>query len=149
MSETSAIFRFRASSVETSKRILLYLNGDTRPDFDDEVPESEKSLFEVMEFAAIPLRLKQGDDHTVFAWFEFIQLEEVNTILKSFDAIPGIENRHAYFADDEEFRAYFEFSDNRLKLLYEIEQENDIDEILWSMDWDESALDWIIQKTTS
>ena len=149
MSETNAILRFKTASVEASKRILLFLDGDTRPDFDDEVAESEKSLFEAMEFAAIPLQLEQADDHTIYAWLELIQLEEAESILRAFGAIAGIEACHAYFADDEEFRAYFEFSDNRLKLLYEIEQDTDIDKKLWEMNWDEFALEWVIQQRSN
>ncbi len=43
-------------------RALFYLQEDTRPDFDDEVPEDEQTLFETVDEIPYPSVIKNLDD---------------------------------------------------------------------------------------
>ena len=146
MSETNAILLFKVTDAATAARIQFYLDENTRPDYADEVPADEKPLFEAMEFAEVPIKIEQPNDSTIYAWFEFIEPEDVIGIFRAFDALEGEIERHAYFADDEEYRVYLQYLNGELKPIYTIEDDKGIDDTLWSMDWDKKALDWIIEN---
>lgn len=51
-------------------RALFYLQEDTRPDFDDEVPEDEQALFETVDEMPFPAVIKTYDenDSAVLYW---------------------------------------------------------------------------------
>ena len=51
-------------------RALFYLQEDTRPDFDDEVPEAERALFETVDEMPFPAVIKTYDenDSAVLYW---------------------------------------------------------------------------------
>jgi len=146
MSETNAILRFKTSTEKATDRILFYLDEDTRPDFADEVPANESALCEAMEFADTPIQIEKTSETIIYAWFEFIELDEIEKMLLVFDCIEGILGRHVYFADDEEYRAYFEYRNNMLKPIYTIEDDTKIDQKLWEMDWNEKSLEWVIDR---
>ncbi len=146
MSETNAILRFKTSTEKATDRILFYLGEDTRPGFAEEVSASEVALFEAMEFADTPIQIDRPSETLIYVWYEFIELEEIEKMLKAFDCIEGVLVRYVYFADDEEYRAYFEYRNNTLNSIYTIEDDVDTDKKLWQMDWDETALEWVIGK---
>ncbi len=146
MSETNAILRFKTSTVEAANRIQFYLDEDTRPDFAEEIPASEVALFEAMEFADAPIQIDKPCETLIYAWYEFIELEEIEKILRAFECIEGVLAQYVYFADDEEYRAYFVYRNNTLKSIYTIEDDVDTDKKLWQMDWNETAMEWVIGK---
>lgn len=47
-------------------RALFYLQEDTRPDFNDEVPEVEQALFEVVDEIPYPAVIKSLDDSNLY-----------------------------------------------------------------------------------
>ena len=146
MSETHAILAFITKKPELLDRLKVYLNEDTRPAFEDEAPKEEAELFKAMEFAESPETIESSATDRLYARYEFIEEEGILDIFKAFDHLdPSIE-RYAFFADDEEFKAYFRYSEGRLKGIYCIDKDEAIDERLWEMDWDENALAWIIEN---
>jgi hypothetical protein len=145
MSETYAILTFITERPETLERIRVYLNEDTRPDFEDEVPISEAVLFKVMEFADTPQEIVQSNDHQLYSWYEFIEEDDIATIFKAFDELDHSIRRYGFFADDEEYKVYFKYADGKLTRIYTIEDDEDVDDKLWEMEWNEKALDWIIE----
>ncbi len=47
-------------------RALFYLQEDTRPDFDDEVPENEQALFETVDEIPYPAVIKSLNDSSLY-----------------------------------------------------------------------------------
>jgi hypothetical protein len=47
-------------------RAVFYLQEDTRPDFDDEVPEVEQALFEAVDEIPYPTVIKILDDSSLY-----------------------------------------------------------------------------------
>ena len=146
MSETHAILAFITEKPELLERIKVYLNEDTRPAFEDEAPAIEAELFKAMEFAESPEAIESAAGDRLFAWYEFIEEEGILDIFKALDHLDSAIERYAFFADDEEYKAYFRYSEDRLKGIYCIDEDEAIDERLWDMDWDENALAWIIEN---
>ncbi len=144
MSESIAILRFKANTTESIERIKLYLNQVTRPVFSNEVPAQEACLFEAMEFVTGSVRITDYDKNTMYAWFEFVELDEIERIFKACDKINGIQSLYAYYADDEECRLYLTYCDAKLIPIYSIWDDEILDKKLWEMDWDEKALEMII-----
>lgn len=145
MSETHAILSFKEKDKESIKRIRLYLDETTRPSFEEEIPESEHTIFKAIEFAESPVEIQQQGNQLT-AWFEFIDEDDILNMFNAFECLPGIGERYAFLADDEEYKTYLRYENGELKTVYTIEDDEVIDEKLWSLDWDEKALDWIIKN---
>jgi len=131
MSETYANIRFTSDLPEAFKRIHFYLDGDTRPDFEDEVPNEEKAVFEAMEFAEVPFQIEQRSENTLDAYF-----------LSWFKP----DGAYLYFADDEEYKIYKQYHEGRFIDLYHYMDDEDLDEKLWGLDWDQRAFDIIVER---
>lgn len=145
MSETSALVRVVAKDEQTADRIQCYLDGGTRPDFEDEVPAGELAVFKAMEFAETPESVSRTDGRTVEAWFENVELNELEPLVAAFDPFKP-EGRFVFFQDDEEFKGYFVYRGKKLKRLYTIEDDAALDEQLWELGWDSRALDLILAR---
>lgn len=145
MSETYAQVKFISENTESLNRVKYYLDSDTRPDFDNEVPKDEIELFKAMEFAEVPNTIKQSTPNIIDAWFEFIELEDLVDIFATFAQFFDIK-QFCFFADDEEYKAYFIFTNKELKPIYTIEDNDELDEILWELDWDERAFEKVLEK---
>lgn len=52
------------------QRLMFYLDPETRPDFPDEVPESEATWVEAFELLPDPSSMEQVDDTTVSVYFD-------------------------------------------------------------------------------
>jgi hypothetical protein len=52
------------------KRLIFYLDPDTRPDFPDEVPEAEAKWVGIFELLPDPCSIEQIDEHTVSVYFD-------------------------------------------------------------------------------
>lgn len=143
MSEINAIIRFSSDSPKTLTRIQFYLNGDTRPDFEDEVPNEEKAVFEAMEFAEVPFELKQRNDTTLDAYFEFVDETELDNLIKALSWFKP-DGAFLYFADDEEYKVYKQYYEGKFIDLYLYMDDEALDEKLWDLDWDHRAFDLII-----
>ncbi len=145
MSETNAIIRFTSNLPEILKRIQFYLNDDTRPDFEDEVPNEEKAVFETMEFAEIPFQIERPNETTLDAYFEFIDETELESLIKALVWFKQ-DGAYLYFADDEEYKVYKQYHDDRFIELYHHMDDEAMDEKLWDLDWDHRAFDLIIDR---
>lgn len=145
MSETFALIRIQAKSPETADRIQLYLDGNTRPDFEEEVPASEQAVFALMEYAETPNNVKRVNELSIVAVFENAELEDVEAVVAAFDAFKPVD-RYIFFADDEEFKGYFVYRSKKLRRLYTIQDDPTLDKKLSKLGWDERALDLIIER---
>ncbi len=145
MSETHAIIRLIAHDKQTAQRLAFYLDGNTRPDFEDEVPEKERDIFKKMEFAETPIEIQWRDDVTFDAYFENIEEIDMEDLLYAVSAFE-LDNAYLFFADDEEYKTYKQFHNNTFKTLYMYLDDARIDETLWDLEWDERALDFVIAR---
>jgi hypothetical protein len=57
-------------TASSCKRLIFYLDPDTRPDFPDEVPESEVEWVEVFELLPDPCSIEQIDEYTLTVYFD-------------------------------------------------------------------------------
>ena len=145
MSETFALIRVVARDKEAAERVLFYLGGSTRPNFEEEVPESEKRLFQAMEHVADPEEIHKRKGHIVEAWYSLIELSELEEIVVGLDCLQ-LSNRYIFYANDEEYREYFEYKDNKLVSIYCAGEDEELDDKLWEVEWDERAMDLVIKK---
>ena len=145
MSETSALVRMIAKDEQTADRIQCYMDGDTRPDFEGEDPAGEMTVFKASEFTETPVSVSRKDGRTVEAWFENVELKELEPLVATFDPFKP-EGRFVFFQDDEEFKGYFVYRGKKLKRLYTIEDDATLDEQLWELGWDSRALDLILAR---
>ena len=145
MSETYAIIRFTSGSSQTLKRIHFYLNRDTRPDFEEGVPNEERAVFKALEFAETPFEIKQRGKNTLEAYFEFVNESEMEDIIR---ALAFFKPTAAYlhFSDDEEYKVYIQYHKDRFIELYRYMDDEALDEKLWGLDWDHRAFDLIIER---
>ncbi len=143
MSETHAIVRLVGTDKASAERATFYLNSETRPDFEEEVPAPEKSVFEALEFAPLPVEIRVLNDTTIDAWFENAEVTELESVLIGLDAL-NLKARYLFFSDDEEYKAYFQVEGKKLVSLYTIEDDDTLDKKLWDLDWDGQALSLII-----
>lgn len=58
------------------KRFCWYMDAETRPDFDDEVPASELDLFEIIEVTELPQSKTLSKPSAVYYGFEFMSEPE-------------------------------------------------------------------------
>ena len=145
MSETNAIVRFISGSPEILKRIQFYLNGDTRPDFMEEVPNEEKAVFEALEFAETPVDIEQVGETILDAYFEFVDEAELKSLIEALSYFkPG--GAYLYFSDDEEYKVYRQYYEGRFTELYSHMDDEVFDEKLWDLDWDQRAFGLIVER---
>jgi hypothetical protein len=145
MSETFALIRVVANDKETAERVALYLDDTTRPDFEEKVPLSEKTLFHAMEYAADPEEVLNRKGNIVEAWYSFIELSELEVTIAGLDSLP-ILKRYIFYANDEEYREYFQYKDNKLVSMYCAGEDEQFDNKLWEVEWSETAMDLVIEK---
>jgi len=145
MSETTALLRVVAIDAKSSKRIVFYLSGDTRPDFEDEVPKSEFKAFQAFEFAPIAEEIIQHDVVTTDALFEQVASKDLTEMIQGL-AIFTPKDCFVYFADDEELQAWFKYQNGKLKKLYAIGKNPALDSELEGAATHTEAMDLILAK---
>lgn len=59
------------------RRIRYYLESETRPDFPEDVPESEADWVDAYEAVPYPERIDQPDDHTLLLFYDGDDLGEL------------------------------------------------------------------------
>ena len=148
MSSTNATIRFVATAPESLKRVEFYLNGNTRPDFEDEVPDDEKGVFTAMEFAEVPFQIEQRSENTLDGYFELVDENELEDIIRAL-AFFKPTAAYLYFADDEEYKVYKQYHNGKFVDLYNYMDDEALDEKLWGFDWDHRAFDLIIERHES
>ncbi|HEB56732.1 MAG TPA: hypothetical protein ENI98_10625 [Gammaproteobacteria bacterium] len=145
MTEIQAIMRVVANDEETARRVMFYLDGDTRPNFEDEVPDDERAIFTGLEFSDTPIDIKRSTNYTVDAWFESINpnaLEEMLSALNTFE----LRRCYVFLADDEEYKAYFTYEKGALEILYSSEEDPELDAMLWELGWGIEAMELVIER---
>ncbi|GLQ32396.1 hypothetical protein [Litoribrevibacter albus] len=144
--ETHALIRFDCSSSETLKRVHYYLDSDTRPCFEEDVPVSELPVFETMEFAPSPIKII-NDGLVIDSLFENAEFEELNSMIKALSR--WTDHCYLFFADDEEYKAYFELKEGQLVGIYSLGEDDILDEHLHDLDWGQRALDKVLESMSS
>lgn len=145
MSETYAHIKIISNNTQSLERVKFYLETDTRPDFENEVPADEVEIFKAIEFSDLPTKIKQSSPNVIDAWFEFVELEDILDLFIAFDNFPSL-TQYCFFSDDEEYKAYFIYRNGELIPIYTIEDDDEFDEKLWGLDWDERAFEEVIEK---
>ena len=98
-------------------RITFFLDGETRPDFYDEVSENEHDMVDAFEDALTPNSIRLPSDNELIAEFHPDDLKELEAVLKAVELLKP-DKLLAFFADDEETQHYYQFTDNRLQFIY-------------------------------
>jgi len=114
--ENYAVIYVQCFDAEKLKRIEFYLNGETRPDFPEDVPGSEAQLVEVFEFLPTPESLQCLDLNGLTAHFAPDSLEEMKDLVKG-AALFRPDKLLMFFADDEETRHYYCHQDSKLNFM--------------------------------
>lgn len=141
--ETHSRIRFICASEEALERLRFYLNSETRPCFEEDVPESEQSVFEVMEFAPSPVELS-GEGLVIDVLFENTDFDELSSMVKALSR--WAEQCYVFFADDEEYKAFFKLAEGTLVVLYTLGDDEALDEKLYELDWDTRAMTQIQER---
>ena len=105
--ENNATLYVKANQEQTLNRIVYYLNGDSRPDFEDEIPKQEQKIFQFFEFAEVPDEVYPLSTHEVVAYFEPDGIEEMEEIVRAVSLLKP-DAIYFYFADDEDTREYYQ-----------------------------------------
>lgn len=74
MEENEIYILARFSTQAALDKALYYVQEDTRPDFDDDVPENESSFFEAVDEKSFPTVIKKLPNNAVY--FEFTSDED-------------------------------------------------------------------------
>lgn len=143
MSENHSILRIQGEEANVN-RIHHYLAEATRPDFADEVPDTEVAVFEAMEFAPLPIEC-DANEGAVTAWFEHAELNELQQMLQGLTQLGNVQ-AYLLFSDDEEFKGFFQYREERLQLRYEIGLDKALDQTLWQTNWDVAGLEVLIDR---
>lgn len=141
MMENHSRIRFICSSQDALKRLRCYLDSDTRPCFEEDVPESELQVFATMEFAPSPIQVI-SDDLVIDSLFENTEFEELDSMIIALSR--WTDHCYLFFADDEEYKAYFELNEGQLVGIYSLGEDDTLDEQLYDLDWDQRAMDKIL-----
>ncbi|MER2490311.1 hypothetical protein [Catenovulum sediminis] len=64
------------SDQQKLKRFCWYMDAETRPDFDDEVPDSESELFQIVELLELPESKSVATNNGVIYGFEMLSEPE-------------------------------------------------------------------------
>lgn len=102
-------------------RLKFYFDGETRPDFVEEVPESEAELFEAFESLQVPDLVNSIDGNRVSIGFDmleegFDEFEEMVCIAGEFNP----QQVFAYYYTDEETDCFFRLENNELIFLFSL-----------------------------
>ena len=145
MSETYTLLRIVSENKDLAQRIHFYLDSNTRPDFEEEVPQNELAFFKKIESLDSPGEIVWQNNRCFDAHFENIEESDIEEIAS---AISLFEQSKIYFffMDDEEYKIYKQLINGEYKILYIIENDETIDEKLWDLDWDHRAMDYIISQ---
>ena len=125
MTETSAIIRFIHKDKNKLGRIRYYLDAKTRPSFDDEVPKEEISVFEAMEFSEVPVLISSPDNKTLNVYYESAKESDLKEVIKTLSYFKP-ETVYLFFQDDEEYKIYWQFIDEKFIELYSNEDDRKI-----------------------
>lgn len=77
MEETQVFTFARFLSKMDRDKALFYINEDTRPNFEDDVPEGEAAYFNAVDERPYPENLILVDDHTLYLYYEIDELEPI------------------------------------------------------------------------
>jgi hypothetical protein len=145
MSETFVLMRLFADSPKTVRRIRRYLNENTRPGSVEKIPKEDNVDFGALELLESPFDMK-GKGNRLDAWFEFIDEDQLWDICQVIQGVNGFVTGYAMFADDEEYRIYYKCQGKKMLTIYRIEDDPELDEKLWELQWDVEAMDLIIEQ---
>jgi hypothetical protein len=145
MSETYALMRVITDSTKTVRRIRRYLDEDARPESAEKIAKEDTIDFEDLELLEAPIEMK-GKGNRLDAWFEFIDEDQLWDICQVIQGVNGFVTGYAMFADDEEYRVYYKCQGKKMVPIYRIEDDPELDEKLWELEWDVEAMDLIIEQ---
>jgi len=115
--ENYAAIYVQCSKADELKRIEFYLNGETRPDFPEDVPSGEAQFVEAFEFVPVPESLKILSADALAAHFYPDSLEEVKDLVKALALFkPG--KLFMFFSDDGETHHYYRYQDGSLCFVF-------------------------------
>jgi hypothetical protein len=144
MSETHAIIRLVGSTKTGLERALFFLDSESRPSFEEEVPATEKAVFEALEFAPAPAFIRAVGNTAIEAGFENEALADLKDMIIGLSALK-FDQCYVFFGDDEEYKVYFKLDGQKLVCIYTLEDDEALDTKLWELEWDERALSLIIE----
>lgn len=145
MSETYVLIRIIAESSTTIRRIRRYLNENTRPESEQRIAKEDDINFARLENLESPSDM-EAKGNRLHAWFEFIEEDDLWEICKVIQGIDGFVTGYAMFADDEEYRVYYQCQEGKLQVIYRIEDDPELDDKLWELAWDVEAMDLIVER---
>jgi len=90
--ENCSVINVRFNEVRHLNRFCFYLDSETRPDFEDEVPENEHVLFEKSELLTLPISKRTDNKNFVEYGFEMmehpnVELQSIFDIAKAFNMV--------------------------------------------------------------
>jgi hypothetical protein len=145
MSETFVLIRLFADSPKTVRRMRRYLNENTRPSSEEKIPNEDSIDFRALELLESPFDMK-GKGNRLDAWFEFIDEDQMWDICKVILGVNGFVHGYAMFADDEEYRVFYQCKNGTQQQIYCIGNDPELDEKLWDLNWDIEAMELVIEK---
>ncbi len=142
--ENHSRIRFLVNSIESLNRIIFYLDTNTRPCFEEDVPIQEHAVFNILEFADSPIDLAV-DELTLDVLFENIDFDSITPLVNALSLL-GVKDCYVFFSDDEEYKAYYKYMNRELKLIYQMGKDRKLDIILYDLDWGIKALAKVISR---
>ncbi len=113
------------------QRLEFYFDEETRPDFAEEVPESEAKLVDIFELMPQPEEMESLSDTELVLFFEldaFEMMQLLPSILKFFEI-----NKVIILEDSMDYRHYKKFNGEGFDLLHSPEAlEDEGDDILYN-----------------
>lgn len=104
--EYSAFMLIRSNDSKVLERIEYYLDDNTRPEFDDDVPESEQAIFKAFEYAEIPDSIDKRGDNALAVYLEPDGLPGMEEMVYAIEMLKP-DSLYYFLADDEDSRAYY------------------------------------------
>jgi hypothetical protein len=116
MSDITAFLYIQCDSKEQLKRLVSYLDEDTRPDFADDLQENERELFALIEDCPLADEIVQKSDTELQVFFEHDAFEAMQELPKLLAAIQ-CENA-IYMQDSHDETLYYKLSGDSFSFLY-------------------------------
>lgn len=119
----SAVLTINCKTKQKSKRLKIYLNEDTRPDFPEDAPQNEADWVEPFEFLENPDSIKEIDEKTLLVAFypeETDFTDDAKELMKTLLEIVQVESI-IYCELGEDWTMFEYLTKDKRKLLWAVD----------------------------
>lgn len=148
MSETDVLIKVYFSDFSSAKKLGKYISSNTRPDFIDEVEDTEKTIFEAFDMLEYPSEVSLFESEcAVVIHYSNIWDEESVEICEAIQLLDP-NKIFVFMADDGDFKEYhlYNSEENDLVEVYVVGDDTRLDKLLYKDDFGVESFRSVINK---